>query len=274
MHEYQHASIAQTAIDIKLGNKIVPKGYVNATAMCKANGKELSNWIKRAGTRLYLKELSLDTGLKINSAKASNPLTALELPIVRTQDSSLIIKIEGTPDGNPSLQGTWVHPEVAVDIASWISPKFKVWANRTLRLIVAGQFAPKTADAAIAQQQLKLAHDRILDKPSPWVKLYDKDFCRQVYAWFGPSFYWQFCYFYLTPVERCKVEMVNPIVNGTRKYRIHQHLDADTRSRIEPYIWQLIPIVDLADGDKDKFMENYRRYFGHIEQLSFLDQLQ
>ena len=195
----------------------------------------------------------------------SNPCTEQEAGITASQ---LIIIVEN--DGNPAIQGTWVHPDVAISIATWISPEFEVWANRTLRLIVAGQFAPKTADAAIAQQQLKLAHNCILDSATVWHKLYEPEFCRQVYAWFGPSFYWNFCYHFLTPVERCKIEQLNPVINGERLYRIHQYLEPETRSRIEPYIWQLIPIVNLAEGNKNKFLAGYRKHFEGISQLELL----
>ena len=160
MHDYQHAAIAQTETDTKFGNKIIPKGYVNATAMCRVNGKKFSHWNSLKRSKAYLSALS-------RSLMPSNPCTEQEAGITASQ---LIIIVEN--DGNPAIQGTWVHPDVAISIATWISPEFEVWANRTLRLIVAGQFAPKTADAAIAQQQLKLAHNCILDSATVWLNFF------------------------------------------------------------------------------------------------------
>ena len=39
----------------------VPDGYVNATAMCKAAGKRLNNYLRNADTQAFLTELSLET---------------------------------------------------------------------------------------------------------------------------------------------------------------------------------------------------------------------
>ena len=58
-------------------------------------------------------------------------------------------------EGTNEQRGTWVHPEIAISIATWISPEFEVWANRSLRAIIKGDFTPLTADAAIAQQKLQ-----------------------------------------------------------------------------------------------------------------------
>jgi KilA-N domain len=258
MHEYQHGAIAQAKHDTKLGNKIVPKGYVNATAMCRVNKKKLNDWTRLKRSKAYLKALSLSLGIPVSSNLCTEQDTGIPV-------SQLIIFVEN--DGNPAVQGTWVHPDVAISIATWISPEFEVWANRTLRLVVGGEFAAKTADAAIAQQQLKETYDRVLDFATVWEKLYEPDFCRQVYGWFGPQFYWMFCYSFLTPVERCKIEQLNPAINGERLYRIHQFLEPETRKRLEPYIWQLIPIVSLAKGDKDKFLAGYREHFQGTTQL-------
>ena len=38
-------------------------------------------------------------------------------------ESRLIDIISG---GNPKLQGTWVHPYIAINLAQWLSPKFAV----------------------------------------------------------------------------------------------------------------------------------------------------
>ena len=43
--------------------------------------------------------------------------------------SALVLTFRG---GN-SQQGTWVHPEVAVDLAAWISVEFRILVNRWVR---------------------------------------------------------------------------------------------------------------------------------------------
>lgn len=81
-------------------------GYVNATAICKAVGKRLNDYTRYSGTQGYIDELSAVTGI---------PAT------------ELIQTIQG---GNPKLQGTWVHPQVAINLGQWASPKFAVLVSK------------------------------------------------------------------------------------------------------------------------------------------------
>lgn len=77
-------------------------GYVNATAMCKANGKRWSDYRESDRCQRYLDALSELTGI----------------PVV-----SLYHSVEGRSGG------TFVHPQVAVDLARWISAPFAVWMD-------------------------------------------------------------------------------------------------------------------------------------------------
>lgn len=79
-------------------------GYVNATAMCKANGKRWKDYRESDRCRLYIDALQSVDG---NSGHA------------------LIESRSGGAGGG----GTWIHPQVAVDLARWISPDFAVWMD-------------------------------------------------------------------------------------------------------------------------------------------------
>ena len=85
----------------------ISDGYLNATEMCKANGKLYGHYIENKQTREFLKELSSD----------------MEQPIQ---------KLVEVRKGNSKKfsQGTWVHPRVATHLAVWISPKFAVKITR------------------------------------------------------------------------------------------------------------------------------------------------
>jgi hypothetical protein len=77
-------------------------GYVNATAMCRANGKQWSKYRESDRCQTYL------------DAPA-------ETSEIRMFD--LIESRQGQGGG------TWVHPQVAVDLARWISAPFAVWMD-------------------------------------------------------------------------------------------------------------------------------------------------
>ena len=93
-------------------------GYVNATAMCQANGRLWADYQRLDRTQDYLSALRdhLSWTPEDSSAQISPCLDAPEL----------VISIKG---GTPELQGTWIHPLLAVDLARWISPRFAVWMD-------------------------------------------------------------------------------------------------------------------------------------------------
>lgn len=81
-------------------------GYVNATALCKVSGKNLADYLRLKMTNDFLSELSSDMGIPI---------------------SGLVQIVKG---GIPEFQGTWVHPQVAINLAQWVSPKFAVLVSK------------------------------------------------------------------------------------------------------------------------------------------------
>ena len=93
-------------------------GYVNATAMCKANGKRWPDYMANDRTKAYIAELAAVVGI---------PTTGM---------NGLVQTIQG---GLPHLQGTWVHPRIAVDLARWISPAFAVWMDGWFLEVMQGQ---------------------------------------------------------------------------------------------------------------------------------------
>lgn len=91
-HEMEGNLIHQRASD----------GYINATAMCNAAHKKISHYLEVKATQDFLVELSTDTKIPVDA---------------------LVQTMKG---GNPQLQGTWVHPQVAIHLAQWLSAKFAV----------------------------------------------------------------------------------------------------------------------------------------------------
>jgi hypothetical protein len=80
-------------------------GYADATAMCQANGKLWADYQRLGRTTDYIKALADSTGIS---------------------PDQLILSVKGGP---AHLQGTWIHPRLAVDLARWISPAFAVWMD-------------------------------------------------------------------------------------------------------------------------------------------------
>ncbi|WP_367872391.1 KilA-N domain-containing protein [Luteolibacter sp. Populi] len=104
-HEVNNTLILQRAVD----------GYVNATAMCKAVGKQLGHYLENRTTKDFLGELASDIGIPI---------------------SSLVIVTKG---GIAAQQGTWVHPDAAINLGQWCSPKFAVAVSKWVREWMTGK---------------------------------------------------------------------------------------------------------------------------------------
>lgn len=93
----------------------VTDGYINATALCQASGKQFNDYYRLKNTQAFLEELSSETGIPV---------------------SELVVITKG---GNPKTQGTWVHPDMAVNLGQWLSPKFAVMVSKWVREWMSGK---------------------------------------------------------------------------------------------------------------------------------------
>ena len=85
-------------------------GWVCLTDMAKASGKLVADYLRLSSTKAYLERLSDSMGIPIESL-----LTAQM----------------------GKNNGTFSHPEVAIDFAHWADLDFRIWANQTLREVIA-----------------------------------------------------------------------------------------------------------------------------------------
>lgn len=112
-HQYSLALITHT-VQNSVVEQRAEDGYINATAMCKAAGKLFGHYRENGTTKEFLQELETDIGIPI---------------------SGLVQTIKG---GN-APQGTWVHPQVAINLAQWLSPKFAVQVSKWVHEWMSGK---------------------------------------------------------------------------------------------------------------------------------------
>lgn len=125
-HAYQGEVIHQ-----RQGN-----GYIDATAMCKAAGKSFFDYGRLGTTKAFVAELATETGIPA---------------------SELIQSVKG---GNAALQGTWVHPHVAINLAQWLSPKFAVRVSQWVYDWMSGR-PPEEKVWQRFQDRISLTFDRV-----------------------------------------------------------------------------------------------------------------
>ncbi|MFR9547052.1 MAG: KilA-N domain-containing protein, partial [Rikenellaceae bacterium] len=77
---------------------------VNATQMAKPFNKRVANWLQGKQTQELITILSAETGIPA---------------------SGLVV----TNKGGINQQGTWLHIDLALIFAQWLSPRFYFWCN-------------------------------------------------------------------------------------------------------------------------------------------------
>lgn len=98
---------------------------VNATEMAKPFGKRTNNWLNNKQTEELISCISAVTGIP-----------ATELVQVRQ-------------GGAPEDQGTWLHEDLALVFAQWLSPQFYLWCNaRVKELLTTGVAINPLANAS------------------------------------------------------------------------------------------------------------------------------
>lgn len=121
-HQAEGVVIDQRAVD----------GYINATALCKAVGRQTNHYFSTEHTQAFIAELALDTGIPANSLVYSS----------RTS-------------------GTWVHPQISIHLAQWLSPKFAVQVTRWVSEWMAGGTAPNSGKMPIHLQRYMVNRSEI-----------------------------------------------------------------------------------------------------------------
>lgn len=105
---------------------------VNATEMAKAFGKQTYEYLRLPSTNELIK------------AKAGKS---------RISENQLVISKQGSPENGG---GTWMHEDIALDFAQWLSVDFKLWCNdRIKELLRNGMTATQpTLEAMVSNPDL------------------------------------------------------------------------------------------------------------------------
>ena len=82
---------------------------VNATEMARPFGKTAKDWLRTNASNEFISSLSA---------------------VRQICPTELVKVIQG---GNPALQGTWMHEDVALEFARWLSPTFAIWCNDRIK---------------------------------------------------------------------------------------------------------------------------------------------
>lgn len=115
---------------------------INATEMAKPFGKSTKDWMVNKSTTEFLNELSSVRGIPLS-----------QLVVVKKGNSSQFD------------QGTWMHEDVALEFARWLSPKFAIWCNDQIKELLTTGTVSLPQDYVSALRALADAEEKkILEK--------------------------------------------------------------------------------------------------------------
>ena len=139
-HAFQDTNVMQRKSD----------GYINASHLCDLANKRWHNYFQNRGTKAFVDELSIETGIPA--------LSMWGLVQIRK-------------GGVKNEQGTWVHPQVAIHLAQWLSPTFAVKVSKWVFNWMSG----KPLDSQQKNEELQLSNvnltlESLLDYEKAWEK--------------------------------------------------------------------------------------------------------
>jgi hypothetical protein len=114
--------------------------YINATQLCQAGNKKFNHWFSLDSTKQL-----------INALESKAGITALELIEVNKGGAHL---------------GSWIHPDLAIQLAQWISPIFALQVSEWIRnLFTDGKVEIKLHnELKIKDNKIKLLENTYLKK--------------------------------------------------------------------------------------------------------------
>jgi len=108
------------------------RGWVNATGAAASYSKRPVDWLRLPGTKRYIDALC------------------------RRNEVGFSHFVQTHRGGDLSIQGTWIHPKLAVMFARWLDIEFAIWCDEQIDSIIRGQSVQqfgiwKALQAAIAR---------------------------------------------------------------------------------------------------------------------------
>jgi uncharacterized protein YunC (DUF1805 family) len=107
--------VTQYSLELANGDRsLIPvreDGYIDATVVCKAGKKKFNDWIRLGSSKDLMEALESESGIT----------------------ASLLIETYKGGDLRKVTQGSWIHPDLAIQLAQWVSPKFAIQVSRWMR---------------------------------------------------------------------------------------------------------------------------------------------
>lgn len=116
------------------------KVMVNATEMAKPFGRQPNDWLKTEQAQRMIKAIT-------------------ETKKIGSVENQLVVTVKGGND--LSKQGTWMHEDVALVFAQWLSPEFYLWCNDRIKELLSNGVATINNDDETILNAITILQKRI-----------------------------------------------------------------------------------------------------------------
>jgi hypothetical protein len=128
-------------------------GFINGTAMCVAHDKEIASWFRNQDTLDLFVALALDLDPKFNHEN-SHDLDVSKLS--GSKYSKIFVGLVISRPGAPETGGgTWLHPDLAVQLAQWCNKPFAIQVSRWVREWMTSAYNPIQLEADADRVQIR-----------------------------------------------------------------------------------------------------------------------
>jgi hypothetical protein len=143
----KNQTVARDVNGVPIGQRLTD-GFINGTAMCVAHGKDVSDWLKNDDTWELVVALADDLGVTLKSPKSGNSVYTR----VSAAYPSLVVVRRGSPE---SGGGTWLHPDLAIQLAQWCNKPFAIQVSRWVREWMTSAYNPVQLEADADRVQIR-----------------------------------------------------------------------------------------------------------------------
>jgi hypothetical protein len=126
------------------------EGWVHATEIAKAFGKEPNGWLVSVDTMSYMVALAQGLGLEVKYPNLQEFKEIKELDSSKASTKARVLRLSKavglvrTKAGSPEFGGgTWLHPKLAVVFARWLDIDFAVWCDLHIDALLRGELDEK-----------------------------------------------------------------------------------------------------------------------------------
>lgn len=120
-------------------------GFINGTAMCVAHDKKINDWFRSQDALELFIALAIDLDPDSNCGDSRNlDVSTLSAAKYTEMFVGLIISRAGSPQTGG---GTWLHPDLAVQLAQWCNKPFALQVSRWVREWMTSAYNPVQLEA-------------------------------------------------------------------------------------------------------------------------------